>query len=252
MYNNRHPMLAFNRNLLPSKSHGYALMTEACYGAKPFIYDGEKSILVHALTNGCVAFVGSTTPAWGGVGETMLYADVLAHKYLKYIQSGKTAGESYILALNDVMSSLYGCRELKLKTWAQFFLYGDPSIALVAKHGQSNYSSFDEEPSMVSVESDPSLAVKFVSVDDLSKNGMSNYSTFEQDVIRKITNTIREQGNNYMATNYSNWSDDKPEIFKVDGDGYRMVYTRVENGIEKNIYMSADDNGNVTHVAVTR
>ena len=252
MYNNRDSMLAFNRNLLPQKSGGYAVMTEACYGAKPFIYKNDKSILVHALTNGCVAFVGSTTPAWGGVGTQMVFADVLAHFYLKYIQSGRTAGDSYILALNEVMNWPLGGRELKIKTWAQFFLYGDPSVTLVANHGQSNYSSFDDEPEIASAESDPSLAVKFVSVDELSRSGMSTYSTFEQEAIQKIANTFRDNASSYMATNYSSWSDEKPEMFKVDGDGYRMVYTKVENGVEQNVYMTADDKGNVTCVAVSR
>lgn len=119
---------AFNPSILRNHSTPYFLGVEACYGAR---YVGgltaDDSILLSCLQGKCLAFFGSSKIAYGTSAPVGCCADVVVTRFLKCITDGETAGDAYIEALKD-LSSGGSMDDSEIKTFAEFNLYGDPSV----------------------------------------------------------------------------------------------------------------------------
>ena len=125
---------------------GYILASEACYGAKPMI-KAQQSILMTAIQNRCLGFVGSSQIAYGMtdrsilLGDSLCLADIVVSHFSKYVAQGYREGDSFIAAMVDMLSSNDGLvRDEHRKTLATFALYGDPSVALL--QGTSNAKNY--------------------------------------------------------------------------------------------------------------
>jgi len=125
--------VSYPKAFAPEIFYGYPtpfiLGVEACYGAR--YMDGlteEDSTLFSAMQNKCLAFLGSTTIAYGTCAPTGSCADVLVGNYLDNIKKGETAGDSHIAGLKALVSK-GNLSDADVKTFAQFALYGDPSVA---------------------------------------------------------------------------------------------------------------------------
>lgn len=122
---------AFAPSLLDCPRTPYFLAVEACYGAR---YTGgltpEESVLLTAMRNGCIAFLGSSRIAYGTPVPSGSCADVLVGEFIKRIACGDTAGDAYVSGLGLLaaeMNSPQGGDDSTVKTMAEFALYGDPS-----------------------------------------------------------------------------------------------------------------------------
>lgn len=122
---------AFAPGLLAYPRTPYFLAVEACYGAR---YTGglrpRESVLLTAMRNGCIAFIGSSRIAYGTPVPNGSCADVLIGEYIKRIADGDTAGDAYVSGLGQLaaeMNSPAGGDDSTVKTMAEFALYGDPS-----------------------------------------------------------------------------------------------------------------------------
>lgn len=107
---------------------GYFVGVEACYGAKYHGLPISKSILLSALSSGCLGFLGSSMIAYGTSKEPGSCADIIVREYLKNLNSGLTSGESYLCALKALVNS--SMDDASIKTMAEFALYGDPSLKI--------------------------------------------------------------------------------------------------------------------------
>ncbi len=128
--------LAFSPRALPNNSEsGYVIATEACYGAKPIIdLSQEETILLGAIKNRCLGYVGSTQVAYGAtdrgleMGFPASCADILVGSFAKYVIEGYSLGIAYLKAILNLFLDSNSIDPEELKTAGSFALYGDPSI----------------------------------------------------------------------------------------------------------------------------
>lgn len=126
---------AHHAPLLKGKiAHGTVLAVECCYGAQ--LYDpkaagGTQGIALTYLEQGALAVFGSTTIAYGpsdGNGS----ADLIAQFFLQKVLAGASLGRAALEARQQFAGLRTHLDPFDLKTLAQFYLLGDPSVQPVA------------------------------------------------------------------------------------------------------------------------
>ena len=239
---------AARKSILPTDTSGYAIVTEACYGARPAVKVGkEQSMVGYALTNKCVAFVGSTRIAYGQCDGGMSAADIIANTFTKHAAKGMTAGAAFLKALDELCRGRMN--EVAVKTLAEFALYGDPSVTLIESNAPKTYSAASKI-CMSSPKKNPEKAFKLV---PCGADAFTNYSLNDRAKIQLTAYSVRENGKGYMMSNFSSMSNVEPKIFKLmGGGGYRAVYSKVEGGINTVIRVHTDEQGNVESVYTSK
>jgi len=119
-------------NLSSNITPGTIVAAECCYGAQLLdpIRNGlpSCSIANNYLANDAIAFVGSSTIAYGPADSQSL-ADLITQYFIKNILKGASTGRAFLEARQRFLSEsgpdLDPC---ELKTLAQFYLLGDPSV----------------------------------------------------------------------------------------------------------------------------
>lgn len=239
---------AFKKELLPINK-GYALLTEACYGARPLYSD---SIVVNAIKNNCIAFVGSSKIAYGYADGSLCCADIIAKNFTAGMAKGETAGKSFLDALS-ALSHGYMCEE-DIKTLAEFALYGDPSVTLIG--GAAKKAARHAATKCSSVTKDSSRGITLLSCDAEhgakgAKGGLTLYSfsAEEQAHIKQMVSQVSQKSNEYVLKKCSAMESVEPKVYKVAGkEEYRAVYTKTEGKIKSVVNMHLDAKGNVTKV----
>ncbi|WP_325528820.1 hypothetical protein [Chitinophaga sp.] len=125
--------LAMRSDGLANKiSHGTVVATECCYGGQ--LFDPGKndaklmSMANSYLLNHAVAFVGSSNIAYGPPKGQGL-ADLLTQFFLINILNGASTGRALLEARQRFLNEMGPTLDpFELKTAAQFYLLGDPSI----------------------------------------------------------------------------------------------------------------------------
>ncbi len=239
---------AFEKGLLPD-NQGYVLCTEACYGARSV---ASASIVVHALRNRCVAFVGSSRIAYGMSNGGLSCADVIAHNFTKGVANGLTVGKAFLDALSAISEGYMD--EEEIKTLAEFALYGDPSAALVVGSAKKAFGGAPVKRS--ATRKDQSLRVSLMSCNEesfgrTSKNVVTlfSFSEEEQAHIKLMANQVSTTGNDYILEKFSSMGQIQPRVYKVVGkEEYRAVYSKNENNVKSVVKMHMDGAGNVKKV----
>jgi hypothetical protein len=114
---------------------GTVIAAECCYGAElfdPSKSQGQQGICSTYLDYGAYAFFGSTTIAYGpaaGNGG----ADLICQYFLKHVLAGASIGRAALEARHEFVqaassNSAGALNPVDLKTLAQFYLLGDPSL----------------------------------------------------------------------------------------------------------------------------
>ena len=139
--------VAHDAALLKRKvSNGTVIAAECCYGAQ--IYDpadskGQAGICSTYLGDGAYGFFGSTTIAYGpseGNGQ----ADLICQFFLDSVLNGASLGRAALEARQRFVALYTHLDPTDLKTLAQFYLLGDPSIQPVGAvaHALSRTKAF--------------------------------------------------------------------------------------------------------------
>ena len=239
---------AFKKELLPSNK-GYALLTEACYGARPSYSD---SIVVNAIRNNCIAFVGSSRIAYGLADGSLCCADIIAHNFTKSLARGETAGKAFLDALSALSSGhMY---EDDIKTLAEFALYADPSVTLIASGAKK--AARRAATKFSSIKKDSANSITLLSCDAENgavgaKGGLTLYSFSpeEQAHIKQMVSQVSKKSNEYVLKKCSAMENVQPKVYKVAGkDEYRAVYMKNQGNIKSVVKMHLDAKGNVTRV----
>ena len=240
---------AFEKGLLPD-NRGYVLMTEACYGARPL---ASESIVVNALMNRCIAFVGSSRIAYGMANGSLSCADVIASEFTEGVADGMTVGKSFLAAIQTLVSRGYMDEE-EIKTLAEFALYGDPSVCLVVRSGMRAAKGL-APTKRSTTKKDITRGISLMSCSDegglSSKNGLTLFgcSNEEQSRIQQIVAKVRRSGNAYMMQKYSSYGESEPKVYKVSGkEEYRAVYASTKGSVKSIVKMHLDAEGNVNKV----
>jgi hypothetical protein len=252
---------AFNRTVLNyGRVSPYVLCTEACFGARPNIgADGDDSMVVSALTNKCIAFVGSSRTAYGcpGVrGGQLSCADIIANSFTKYTAKGNTVGEAFLKALTDLCKGVM--EEAEIKTLAEFALYGDPSLRLVSG-GQKSHSS--RLVNLPKAKKNKSLAISLMSCDNFGFVGKANKSAgasmiseYEKIQIKNMANNIRSLCNKALKNANLPIAGVEPKVYKVmGGKGYRAVYEgKKSSEIREVVKLSFDEKGAIERIYASK
>jgi hypothetical protein len=128
---------AFSPQVLADRDGAYMLGVEACYGAK-FIggLGPHDSILLTALQNKCLAFLGSSRIAYGQSNPEGSCADIVVGTFVKCLADGQSAGDAHCEGLKRLFEDNDAPDDSDIKTLAEFALYGDPSVRMNASRAQ--------------------------------------------------------------------------------------------------------------------
>ncbi|SOD14157.1 zinc-ribbon domain-containing protein [Fibrobacter sp. UWB16] len=141
----------FSPEIVKQIKYPFFLGVEACYGARYTQGLAPKdSIVLTAMQNRCLAFLGSSRIAYGPCIPPGTCADIIVGTFLKKVQEGKSAGDAYCDALSALMSEK-DADDSTIKTLAEFSLYGDPSIQLVYDTQQKYAKGFNQTVSRIKI-----------------------------------------------------------------------------------------------------
>jgi hypothetical protein len=129
-----YPVAHEAKRLKRKVSNGTVIAAECCYGAQlynPKDSGGQAGICSTYLADGAYGFFGSTTIAYGpseGNGQ----ADLICQFFLEAVLAGASLGRAALEARQRFAALYTHLDPTDLKTLAQFYLLGDPSIHPVA------------------------------------------------------------------------------------------------------------------------
>lgn len=127
--------IAHRSNALKGKvAAGTVVAAECCYGAQlyaPSPADPRLPIALAYLADGASGFFGSTTIAYGP-SEGNGAADLVCQYFLQQVLNGASLGRAVLEARQKFAGGKTHLDPYDLKTLAQFYLLGDPSLHLVA------------------------------------------------------------------------------------------------------------------------
>lgn len=141
-----YPIAHTAKNLVKKIVPGTVLAAECCYGAElydPVLTGGQAGIACTYLGEGAYGVFGSTTIAYGpssGNGS----ADLICQFFLHAVIDGASLGRAALEARHQFAGLYSHMGPTDLKTLAQFYLLGDPSIqaAAIVPHGLNKTKAF--------------------------------------------------------------------------------------------------------------
>jgi hypothetical protein len=129
-HENSYPISLTTKSTIGEIVEGTVAAVECCYGAE--LYDSitlgmDQPICQSYLQQGAYGYFGSTTIAYGpetGNGA----ADLICQYYLQNVLDGASLGHAALMARQQFVGRNAQMDVVDLKTLAQFYLLGDPSI----------------------------------------------------------------------------------------------------------------------------
>jgi hypothetical protein len=130
---NDYPVALSTASLKGKVSFGSAIAAECCYGNQLFQPDSVNNLPIcnRYLLEGALAMVGSSTTAYGPADDNA-QADLITQYFLVNVLSGASAGRAFLQAQQKFLEvSRPHIDPYEVKTIAQFYLLGDPSVVFV-------------------------------------------------------------------------------------------------------------------------
>lgn len=221
---------AFSSDYLSLETNGYVLGTEACYGAKSV---DKRSILNNALKTGCIAFLGSSKIAYGT--STRLRpscADIVVGTFVERVYNGYTAGDAYIdglIKLNDSEKD-----DAVIKTIAEFFLYGDPSIILKTNNLKKEFV-VDKKSLNRTIN---------ISFPDIKGEIKMKLTSIDEKINQKLKVIINNEYPNFNNCDYKSYLSNKND--------YVTVYYKDNSKYNETLRIYHDKNGDVNKVYISK
>lgn len=126
------PVALTPKDLKRKVTYGTVVAAECCYGAQLMdpIADGD-SIASSYLKNNALSFLGSSTIAYGpSTGQGL--ADLICQYFIINVHEGASTGRALLEARQKFLNvSGPHLDPYELKTLAQFYILGDPSLSLI-------------------------------------------------------------------------------------------------------------------------
>jgi hypothetical protein len=128
----QYPEALESSNLLNNIGPGTIVAAECCFGAQ--LFDSKQQglnapgIATNYLANDAIAFLGSSNIAYGPADSQGL-ADLITQFFIKNIFKGRSTGRAFLEARQRFLTEVGPDLDpFELKTIAQFYLLGDPSV----------------------------------------------------------------------------------------------------------------------------
>ena len=216
-------------------AYPFFLGVEACYGAK-FIggLEPKDSILLTALQNYCMAFLGSSKIAYGTSRPDGCCADLVVGEYIKCLAKGYSAGDAHVAGLKRLMGT-GEVDDSEIKTLAEFALYGDPSVRMM-DGGASGGKSF-------TVTTRP-LTVSMPNVLAAVRMELTKVSDKINALIDDYANSHNLLGGNLSAAD--------SKVFKMGSNRYQKIYSFDDGKLKHIAKVYFDGNGAVKKAVVSK
>ncbi len=254
---------AFSNDLLPNDGNYYIISVEACYGAKSKItIANQRSILLNALMNKCLGFVGSSMIAYGATKDYPLCcADIINKEFISGVKKGTTLGKAFIDALIVLLNRKVN--EKTIKTLAEFALYGDPSLTFIENNQMVKMAFEDDECIMANVIDNCDYSFELVPImENVSylDNGRHeiDFMAYEENhenkmEIDNVANMVNQKSNDCVSQRFGDFSDIKPMIYSIYGrKEYRSSYQKNVGDFKEILSLHLDEDGNVTDVYISK
>ena len=203
---------------------GYVICTQACYGAKPFFTNGNvQSILITALANRCLGFLGSSQIAYGitdrglSGGAKLFCSDVVARDFSSGVVRGRTLGQSHARAIGALLEGGKAPRGESIKTLTTFALYGDPAFS--AFHRENERAGAKGVDECLGEETRAERGGIHIRMPDVR--------AAVQMQLTRVSERIAKVMDDYVASVHSRFVGSDARYYKLGtGDTYRAVYAR--------------------------
>jgi hypothetical protein len=111
---------------------GTVVAAECCYGAELYAPgNGTAGICATYLDEGAIGFLGSTTIAYGPA-DSNGSADLVCRYFMEAVLAGDSLGKALLVARQRFAKDAAPLHPIDLKTIAQFYLLGDPSLHAIS------------------------------------------------------------------------------------------------------------------------
>lgn len=136
---------------------GAIIISEACYGAELAGRTPLNSVPLKALSEGALAFVGSTVNAYGSAATPLLGADLLFERMTRYLADGVPIGMALHFARLEFAQIMYDRQgfldDVDMKTLIEFILLGNPWAAVNGSQVQpkQRYATQSESMKLLTV-----------------------------------------------------------------------------------------------------
>ena len=234
----------------------FFLGTEACFGARYIGLNRDESIVKTALSNKCLAFLGSSRIAWGSPSgpEHRSSADIVVGDFMKHVACGETAGDAHILGLESLIRKTKTRDTLvpeEIVTIVEFSLYGDPSACTGMNRNRISPAMSMANTMAASPWGDTSKGIGF-SMSDIKKTAKLSLSEFQSDMIARIDDFVAKyyfHGEEIVR----NANRIRERIYQLQGTGlFRKSYAVQSKLGESYVSVYFDRNGNVCETFVSR
>jgi hypothetical protein len=133
-----YPIALTTKTISGKITEGTVAAVECCYGAE--LYEAvtlgvDLPICQTYLAQGAYGYLGSTTIAYGPANINGS-ADLICQYFLLHVMGGASLGRAALMARQQYVAEVGQMDPVDLKTLAQFYLLGDPSIHPVLKPEQ--------------------------------------------------------------------------------------------------------------------
>lgn len=130
---NDYPISLTTQSTIEQICKGTISSVECCYGAELYnsiTLDIDMPICQSYLKQGGYGYFGSTTIAYGPADDNGA-ADLICQYFLLNVLKGASIGSAVLMARQQYVDNVAQMDAIDLKTLAQFYLLGDPSITPV-------------------------------------------------------------------------------------------------------------------------
>ncbi|MGE0077988.1 MAG: C25 family cysteine peptidase [Bacteroidales bacterium] len=242
--------VAFSPSVIARNRKHNIIGVEACYGARFIGLKKDESVLLSAMANKTISFVGSSRVAWGPSAPPINLADIVIHDYLDLMQSGVPAGEAFRRArMHAFANSKDNDPSTSLLTMMEFNLFGDPSFIINDSNGKSALAK-GVSGQLLGIDGDSLKEISDEEVEHKSADGNSESSIYSMvsqavdDAQRRITELINKQ----VWEKYPEFKDISPKFskYKFDGKSYNsLTYTKKLDLFDSAICVSTDETGRI-------
>lgn len=197
------------------------VFSESCYGAETIHRNEKNCISLHMLGKTTSVFVGSTTIAYGALGEKLVAADLLGYLFWSHLGTGVSCGEAFRRAKKNLAMEVeqkHSALNSEIqKTLLSFVYYGDPLYSVDESADINDLSQRSKVPHVY----------KKLTEDELVGKGIGNDMAYS--VYRKI---VDEFHLDYSEHTYSRFQVKKVLVpkgspnHKMDKDYFVLVYVK--------------------------
>ena len=227
------------------------VVTEACYGGKFKGLRTSQSMLLTALANSTLLYIGSSVVAIGSIDPNddnanvyMCCADVLAKEFIRNLMGGKTAGE----ALTHTRHKLYNAKNLtNLLTILEFSLFGDP--AMTAKFPRDIQESVEKMAVPKTLAANRNFDKIYIEA--LYDDEPNSFLSFVRKKVDNRFNQIHSEIQNYLSTfgvkprrlasvRKIRRGMDTQVLYTYDSDNYSTIIVAVDSSNNKQAMFSKE------------